>query len=121
PKAAGAAYALALRQAMAACSLEADNADYANTLGVALYRMENLLESLETLARCDEMHAAGAAGRIPADVAFLAMAYFKLGQEDQAEECLAELRRLMEQPRWARNAEAQTFLKEATELIEGKR
>jgi hypothetical protein len=49
------------------------------------------------------------------------MAQFQLGRREEALVLLGELRRLMEQPRWSGNVEAQGFLHEATELIEGKR
>jgi hypothetical protein len=68
-------------------------------------------------------------GRQPADVAFLAMTHFKLGQREKAQALLGELRQLMKQrqalveklPPWSGNAEAQGFLREAEELITGKR
>jgi hypothetical protein len=50
-------------------------------------------------------------------IAFRAMAQFKLGQQEKARGSLAELRQFVKQPRWAWSAEAQSFLREATELI----
>ena len=49
------------------------------------------------------------------------MVYYKLGQQEKAHALLAKLRQVMKQPAWSGNAEAQGFLREASELIEGKR
>jgi hypothetical protein len=59
-------------------------------------------------------------GSHPADLAFLAIAQHKLRKKDEAQATLDPLRELMKQPRWAKDAEAQGFLREAEELIEGK-
>jgi WD40 repeat protein/serine/threonine protein kinase len=119
--ASAAAYAVALRRAQTACRLDPANIDYANTLGVALYRTGKFAEAVDTLARCDKSHAAAPTGRDPSDVAFLAMAHFKLGQPYKARAFLTDLRRLMTQARWSGHVESQRFLREATDLIEGKR
>jgi WD40 repeat protein len=113
-------YALALGRARAACSLEPESGCFVNTLGVALYRNSQFEDALERLIRSDEINAASRSGRRPEDVAFLAMTQFKLGRQAKAQALLADLRRLMKQRAWSRNAEAQGLLLEATELIEGK-
>jgi Flp pilus assembly protein TadD len=114
-------YALALRQAEAACRLEPSNGTYLNTLGVALYRNGRFQEALETLTRSDKINSALREGRIPEDVSFLAMAQFKLGQQEKAQVLLTELRQIMKQQVWSENGKAQDFMREATELIEGKK
>ena len=114
-------YALALRQSKAATRLEPANGNYLNTLGVALFRCGKFEESLKTLATSDKVNSLVLPGRLPEDVAFLAMAQFKVGEIDKARESLEALRRLMKQPRWLNHAESQGFLSEAIELIEGKR
>jgi hypothetical protein len=48
------------------------------------------------------------------------MAQHQLGEKEQARATLARLRALMKMPVWATNAEAEGFLREAAELIEGK-
>jgi hypothetical protein len=53
-------------------------------------------------------------------LSFLTMAQHQLGHKEQARATLARLREAMKQPRWAQNAEAQGFLREAEALIEGK-
>jgi hypothetical protein len=85
-------------------------------------------------------------GSYPPDLAFLAMAHFRLGHADQARHFLARLRETtLNDPRWqlpvheqeafrnaspqerlknrdwARYAEHQACLREAEELIEGKK
>jgi hypothetical protein len=91
-----------------------------NTLGVALYRTGSFRESRDALTRSDQINSTLRVGRHPADVAFLAMAHFKLGREEEARASLAELRRLMKRPPWSRGAEAKGYLLEATNLIEGR-
>jgi WD domain, G-beta repeat len=114
-------YALALRQAEASFRLEPENLDYRCALGVAQYRTGRLRESVDTLIRSDQIFSAQNPARCPTDVAFLAMAHFKLGQPAKALGLLTELRQLMKSPRWSGRSEFQGFLREATELIEGKR
>jgi hypothetical protein len=66
------------------------------------------------------MNTSSKQGRQPADVAFLAMANFGLGQKEKAQQLLDELRQLMKKPQWAQNSEAKGFLREAEELLAGK-
>jgi hypothetical protein len=58
-------------------------------------------------------------GAIPDDLAFLAMTRHRLGQRAEAKATLARLREVMKQPRWAKEASAVGFLREAEGLIEG--
>jgi eukaryotic-like serine/threonine-protein kinase len=113
-------YALALRQAEAVCRLEPDNGGAINTLGVAIYRNGRFQEALDWLTRSDQINSVLFKGGHPADVAFLAMTQFKLGDHEKARVLLMDLRRLLKLPRWSNDAEAQGFLREAQELIEGK-
>jgi hypothetical protein len=53
----------------------------------------------------------------PSGLAFLAMSQHQLGQKEQAQATLARLREVMKQPRWAKNAEAQGFLREAEAVL----
>jgi hypothetical protein len=55
--------------------------------------------------------------RLPADLAFLAMAHFRLGQTEKALDYLNRLRETMKRP-WADNEEEQGFLGEATALVQ---
>ena len=113
------AYALALRQAEAGVRLVPGNGYILNTLGVAQYRTRRYAEALATLMQSEKLNATKD-GSHPADLAFLAMAQHQLGKKDDAETTLGRLREVMKQPAWANYAEAQGFLREAEELIEGK-
>jgi WD40 repeat protein len=121
PDAAPEHYARAVRQARTICRLEPADGNYLNTLGVALYRAGSWEEAAETLARSGKMNAAQRSGRFPSDAAFLAMSQFKLGRLTDAQASLAELRQLMKLPVWAGDAESLAFLREASDLIEGRR
>ena len=76
--------------------------------------------ALKTLTRSHKLNTASPQGTKPAALAFLAMAQHQLGQQEQAQATLAKLGETMKQPPWAQQEEAQRFLREATELIEGK-
>jgi WD40 repeat protein len=107
------AYALALRQARRACELEPDNWHFLNTLGVAQYRVGQYQEAVATLARSDKVSVERTRESTPADLAFLALAHARLGQDREARAVLERLRQLMAGQRWAGNAEARGFLAEA--------
>jgi tetratricopeptide (TPR) repeat protein len=115
-----AAYRRALRLAEAAAGLAPDNSLWANTLGIAQYRAGQYRQALETLARSEKGNAAQFNGPHPADLAFQAMAHHRLGQHDEARAELARLREVMKQERWASNAEAEAFFREAEALLEGR-
>jgi WD40 repeat protein len=108
-----AAYERALGPAKAACRLDPDNPIYLNTLGVANYRLGRYQEALHTLEQSAKLRKEP----IAADLAFLAMAQHQLGLKNQAQETLARLREVLKQPRWANNAEAQGFLREAEAVL----
>ena len=65
-----------------------------------------------------ELNAKSSGQPHPIVLAFLAMAQQQLGQRDAARATLTRLRELMQQPPFKDNAEAQSFLREAAELIE---
>jgi WD40 repeat protein/serine/threonine protein kinase len=111
-------YALALRQAEEACRQEPENGSWINTLGVAFYRNRKYGEALDALTHSDKIYSTAIGGHHPIDVSCLAMARFRLGQQQDAQALLAQLRQIMKQPRWAKDEEAQHFLREAEELIE---
>jgi tetratricopeptide (TPR) repeat protein len=117
PGADAAAYRQACRQAQEACQLTADDGTVLNTLGVAQYRLEKYREAAETLLHSDQINAARFKGSVPADLAFLAMAYARLGQTDKAYDYFSRLRERMQQASWAKDQEAQGFLHEAETLL----
>jgi hypothetical protein len=85
------AYERAARAARVAVELEPDEGYILRTLGVAMYRTGDFAGALETLTRSDQLN-----GRLqPADVAFLAMAHFRLGQAESARAELDRLRTLV--------------------------
>jgi hypothetical protein len=57
---------------------------------------------------------------LPADLAFLAIAQARLGNQAESKSTPARLRRLAEDPVKASDQEAQAFLREAEEAVEGK-
>jgi WD40 repeat protein len=117
PGAAAADYAKALRHAEAACRLLPDNGQSLNTLGVAQYRNAKYREAVDTLLRSDKLNAKRFDGSIPGDLAFLAMAYHRLGEKGEAEKARAQLRESMKTKRWANDAEALMLTKEAETLL----
>jgi hypothetical protein len=110
----------AVRWAEAACRLQPENESYLNTLGVAQYRTGKYAEALATLTRSEPLNAQEYKGSVPADLAFLTMAHFQLGQKEQAAGALARLRERMKDPRWANDADSRAFLQEAEALLEGR-
>jgi WD40 repeat protein len=107
----------ALRYSEEACQLEPENGNLLNTLGVAYYRVGNYEKALDVLSRTDKINALQDKGSHPADLAFLAMAHQQLGHAKEAEADLQLLRERMKDPRWAQDAEAEGFLREAEELL----
>ena len=109
-------YARALRLAKKAVAM-GYTATRLNTLGVAQYRAGAYRDAVATLEK--------SGGRLrapsPADLAFLAMARFRLGQAQAARDALEKLEAEMKNSNSADDAETQSFLHEARELIEGTR
>jgi len=112
------AYQRALLQAQEACRLAPGTGGLLNTLGVAQYRAGLFQPALESLTESDKIQAVGLKGSHPADLAFLAMAHYQLGQKDQAQTVLGRLRETMQQARWAKDVEARGFLQEAESLLQ---
>ena len=84
---------------------------------MAYYRVGNYEKALETLLRSDQTSKTESQISRPADLAFLAMTQQQLGQAKEAQAELLRLREQMNDPRWAQNAEAQGFLREAEALL----
>jgi WD40 repeat protein/tRNA A-37 threonylcarbamoyl transferase component Bud32 len=120
PGAAAAAYREALLQAEEACRLVPDDGNIVNTLGVAQYRAGHYQQAVATLLRSDRLNTANWHGSIPGDLAFLAMAYARLGQTENAKDYFHCLQETMKKPQWAKNEEAQAFLREAETVVYAK-
>jgi hypothetical protein len=114
------AYALALGQATGAFREEPKSGYILNTLGVAQYRVGQYAAALATLTESEKLNTVAFKGTQPADLAFQAMAQHQLGKSDEAKATLARLREVMKQERWAKDAEAQSFLREAEETLQQK-
>jgi tetratricopeptide (TPR) repeat protein len=110
-------YRKALRYTEEACQLEPEDGSFLNTLGVAYYRVGNFEKALDVLSRSEKINALKDKGSGPADLAFLAMAHQQLGHSKEADAKLQLLREQMKAPRWAQDAQALGFLREAEELL----
>jgi eukaryotic-like serine/threonine-protein kinase len=110
-------YDRALRQAEEACRLAPNAGQMLNTLGAAQYRAGKYAEAAETLTRSHKINSARNREPIPADLAFLAMAYRKLGRPERARDFLAGLEESMKRPAWKQNDEAVALRKEAKSVV----
>jgi hypothetical protein len=90
-----------------------------NKRGVSQYRAGHYADALATLTKSEKLNATKK-GSLPADLAFLAMTQHQLGKKDEAKATLGRLREVMKQPRWTKDAESMSLLREVEELIEGK-
>jgi tetratricopeptide (TPR) repeat protein len=113
------AYALAVRQAQAACTAAPGDRNILNTLGVAHYRLGEYAKALPVLGQSQKLNVTEDDPE-PTYLAFLAMARHQLGHKEQAQANLRRLREVMKQPRWANDAQSQAFLREAEELLRAK-
>lgn len=84
-------YELAVAQAEAAIQLE-PSASHLNTLGVAFYRAGRWRDAIDTLSRSRRLNPAGI--NAPDDIAFLALAYHRVGEPKRAAALLGTLRQL---------------------------
>jgi hypothetical protein len=106
----------ALAKTAEAVRVAPDCAECFRVLGVAQYRAGKWEDALASLARStslDETHGTPA----PVDLAFTAMAHFKLGHTDEARSVLASLERLIAEDE-ASGKQAEAFAWEARTLIE---
>jgi len=113
PGAGEAAYRRALRAAEAACRLSPDNMLILNTLGVAQYRAGKYADAAATLSRSDEFNSRAPGGPQPADLAFLAMSQYRLGQTERARTTMKRLREEVKKSKRTYDGESQMFWREA--------
>jgi hypothetical protein len=91
---------------------------------VAQYRAGEFAEAVKSLTESDKRNHVSRKDSVPEDLAFLAMAYHKLGQKDQAQATLTRLRDIMNVPAYlpvqsSRWADGRGFLlKEADSLLQ---
>jgi tetratricopeptide (TPR) repeat protein len=119
--------ALALEAAREA-ALEPDARHSQTTLGAALYRSGDFAGALETLVKSRELWERDGKIAPPIVTALMAMANFKLGRIDEAQESIKELRALLSDPtklkavadhRWPED-DTKALLAEAEALIDPK-
>jgi hypothetical protein len=88
-------------------------------VAVAQYRTGRHADALATLIRSARLNAMQELSH-PTDLAILAMAQHQLGKEDEAKATLDRLRQSLKLPCWAKDPEAQGFMREAEEQIGGE-
>ncbi len=106
----------ALLVSRAACRLLSKSGSVLNTLGVTEYRAGNYEDAIATLTRSAQFNSEATGHPDPADLAFLALAHYRLSRTGPALEFLRRLREMMKQPDLAQNPENQDFLREAESL-----
>ncbi|MEE8459162.1 MAG: tetratricopeptide repeat protein [Phycisphaerales bacterium] len=112
-------YALA-RQVIELCLAETpDSAALINSLGVLMYRQGDYTDALETLARSHETYSEQYDGGVPADLAFMAMAQYRLGNEAEARVTMTLLRAAMTNADLGASEDNRKHLAEAEGLIGG--
>ena len=110
-------YRKALRYSEEACQLEPENGDFLNTLGVAYYRVGNYEKALDVLSRSDKINALETKALTPRTSPSSPWRTSNSATPRKHEAELQLLRERMKDPRWAQDAEAQGFLREAEELL----
>jgi WD40 repeat protein len=110
-------YVEALRQAQFACQFAPDDGNLLNTLGVAQFRVGRFQAAATTLERSKKLNADPERGSHPADLAFLAMAYYQLRRQDQAQAHYQQLEQAMKLPKNAQDVESLEFWREVQELL----
>jgi WD40 repeat protein len=108
-------YRFALWQAETACRLAPKECKYLTSHGVAQYRTKDYQKALATLERADQRNPG-----IPANLAFLAMTEYRLGQRETARATLGRLRAILQKPEWLKNEAAQALLTETAQLLEAQ-
>jgi hypothetical protein len=107
-------YRFALRQAETACRLARDPGPDRTILGAAQYRAGKYADALATLEETDRLRLG-----TPVGLAFLAMAQFRLQQNEQAQAALGRLRHTVQEPHRAKHGDVDGLLREAEALIQG--
>ncbi|MBI1322047.1 protein kinase [bacterium] len=111
-------YSIAFTLAQKAIEIAPGRGTVLNTLGIAQYRVETYAEAAANLAKSTELNRQAAKGiEHPYDLAFLAMAQWKLGRKTEAEATFARLTESMKRPRFAGDRIARQFFREASNLI----
>jgi WD40 repeat protein len=110
-------YQQAFQLAEVALRLSSDDPNILNTWGVALYRVGRYQEAIQQLEKSDQVYVKRKIGSHPANLAFLAMAYHHIGENEKAFKKLQLLREAMKQGPWSNSAELRGFDREAEALL----
>jgi tetratricopeptide (TPR) repeat protein len=119
PRAGPPAYRRALTQAEHACKLDPGDCFFLTNLGIAQYRLGQYQQALENLSQSEKLYSARFQASHTGNLAFLAMSCHQLGQPEQAREFLSRLRDTMKTRPHSPISEAERFLEEAEELLQG--
>jgi WD40 repeat protein/serine/threonine protein kinase/tetratricopeptide (TPR) repeat protein len=113
-------YRIALEKAELANRLEPNDPSTLGTLGVAQYRVGAYENALETLRNAEKMRADIGREDDPTSVAFMAMAYHRLDQAEDAKITMDRLRGLFEQGQYDNDLQARESLIEVEKLFAGE-
>jgi len=113
-------YLRAARYAEVACALAPDDASFRETRGAARYRAGQYREALLDLDSRSKPDTTAREGLFPARLAFVAMAEYRIGNNEKAHRALGQLRDAMKALPWSADAESKALLAEAVALIGDK-
>ena len=105
-------YDAAVRGASIVLAAEPEEGRAHMLLGIAYFRAGHYEAARLTLAEADRRYS-GPSGGAPPTLAFLAMSHHALGDGAQAKQMLARVQTLMQDPRWAGDADEQRVVDEA--------
>ncbi|MBK9388045.1 MAG: protein kinase [Planctomycetes bacterium] len=110
-------YAEALRAAQAARRGAHDDPQVLSTLGGALYRIGDPARAVVVLRQAERLSQARQSGARPADIAFLALALWQLGQHEEARAEKRKLEKLLEDPAQRSDADALALLEQVRSVV----
>ncbi len=109
-----------VRRARALCEIMPQDGALLNTLGVGLYRAGELDEAVEVLEQSRQLNAQSFGQEHPADLAFLAMAWYRSGRIEEAVRAHHDLLESMKSPTFRDDAESKRFLQEVERVLAGR-
>jgi len=109
-------YEAAVRGAQIVVTAEPEEARAHMILGIAYFRARRYEEARSTLLEADRRYS-GPSGGAPPTLAFLAMSHHALGDTAQAKQVLTRAQTLMQDPRWAGDADEQGVVNEAITFL----